>query len=123
MVIQVDNMSVNRYLTPEIKAAILKDNESLTGSMWARSHQLAKTHKYSVHTLMSVIKPTMDKIKRNITEDEKQQIRVLYSLEKGNVEQHKFKRIGEQFGFSAQSIRNVIKAKKEVYFNYKMEMF
>lgn len=118
-------MSENRYLTPEIKAAILKDNEKLSGSMTARAETLTKIHKYSVVTLRNVIRHTV-KVNVPLTQQQREQVKVLYNLESGSVRQHKYKSVADKTGVSLATVRLIIKAQEREetkYFNPREAQF
>lgn len=120
-------MGTSRYMSPETRTQILKDNESLTGSMRSRAEKLGEKYGYTAHSISLVIKPTMDRIQTPMTEEVKEHIRVLYSEAEGKNDTAKFKSIAEQVGYSWHSVRVLIKeqapSEKESFFNPKMEMF
>lgn len=118
-------MSENRRLTPEIKAAILKDNEKLSGSMTARAESLTKIYKYSVVTLRNVIRHTV-KVRAELTQQQREQIKILFSLESGSVQQHKYKSVADKMGVSLSIVRLIIKAQEREetkYFNPREAQF
>lgn len=108
-------------VTEEARAEIIHESSKLTTGLTARAKSLAEQFPYSWYTIRLILKKADNTIpvKKPVTEEQKQQMRVLYSLSEGKLNSDKIRDVMSKTGWCHRTVRLAMKesepAKERMY--------